>query len=198
MSGIVSPLNDLLAFLAAKTVTNKDGGTVPLYARVWNNQIRYEENGELYNFPKPAAFVEIASPVQFQILGQGYRSADLAFRIHLSTENYNVEGSFEQDLAVFALRDSIIGWLTGRKLTGCYPLVSIGEEQDFEHSNTYHYIIDFVANFTDTKGSRLDTDKYDKFVESIAPLPLELDVNKVNSISGQPNQAGGSGYVIRH
>ncbi len=193
MQGIVDPLNGILARLAAMDTVNKDGAATKLYTRVWNNQIRYEEDGQLYNFPKPAAFVEIASPVQFQVLGQGFRSADLAIRVHLSTEEYNSEGNFEQDLAVFALRDKVIGWLTNIVLQGCSPLVSIGESQDFEHRNTYHYIVDFVCNFTDTKGSRLDEDKYDAFKFTTPPTELELDVTVDKKATGP---VPGIGYVI--
>lgn len=193
MSGIVAPLRDILTRLSGLQVTNGDGNTVGLYARVWNNQIRYEENGELYDFPKPAAFVEIASPVQFKLLGEGYRTADIAFRIHLSHEHYNSEGTFEQDLQIFDLRDKVIGWLTNWYLTGCTPLVSIGEDQDYEHRNTYHYVVEFVCNFIDDKGSKDDPAKWDAFQYTVDPVDPILDVAVETTVGGQTQ---GFGYVI--
>lgn len=180
MSGIVTPLTDLLAKLSTLDVINQDSNTVKLYTRVWNNQIRYEEDGQLYNFPKPACFVEIVSPATFEVLGEGYRSCDINFRIHLSHENYNNEGTFEQDLLIFNLRDKVIALLTGYKPTGCSPLNAMSEQQDFEHRNVYHYIIDFVCNFTDSKGSRLDSDNPNAFIESTPPTDLEIDVTVQN------------------
>lgn len=180
MAGIKQPLQDMLTKLATLQVVNGDGDTVDLYARVWNNQIRYETDGTLYNFPKPAAFVEVVSPATFEVLGQGYRSADISFRIHIGHENYNNEGTFEQDLLIFDLRDKVIALLTGYRPTNCGPLNAVSEQQDFEHSNVYHYTIDFVTNFTDTTGSRLDADNPNKYIDSVPPTELVLNVSEGN------------------
>ncbi len=195
MAGILTPISELLTRLSQLAVVNGDGESAGLYTRVWNNQIRYEEDGKLYIYPKPAAFVEIVSPVQFKVIGQGYRAADLAIRIHLSHEDYNTEGSFEQDLRIFALRDAVVGWLTGWKLTGCSTLTSIGEDQDYSHANVYHYILDFVCNFTDTKGSRLDPDKWDKFIETEPPTEYEADLEIKNNTGGQLPGIGA--YIVK-
>lgn len=178
MAGIVQPLNDLLTQLATLQVVNGDHNTVSLYVRVWNNQIRYEADGKLYDFPKPAAFIEVVSPATFEILGQGYRSSDVSFRIHLTHENYNNEGTFEQDLSIFDLRDKVIALLTGYRPANCGPLNAVSEQQDFEHTNVYHYVIDFVTNFTDTIGSRLDVNNPNAFIESTPPIELEIDVTE--------------------
>lgn len=178
MAGIKQPLQDLLAKLTTLQVVNGDGSTVNLYTRVWNNQIRYEADGTLYNFPKPAVFIEVVSPATFEILGQGYRSSDISFRIHLTHENYNNEGTFEQDLLIFSLRDSVIALLTGYRPTNCGPLNAMSEQQDFEHSNVYHYIIDFVTNFTDTVGSKLDSEHPDKYIDSVPPTVPVITVTK--------------------
>jgi len=178
MPGIKQPLQDMLTRLTTLQVVNGDGNTVDLYSRVWNNQIRYEEDGKLYNFPKPAAFVEIVSPATFETLGQGYQSCDIGFKIHLSHENYNNEGTFEQDLLIFDLRDHVRALLTAYRPTNCGPLNCISEQQDYEHSNVYHYIIDFVCNFTDTTGSKLDSEHPDKYIDSVPPTDLVLNVTK--------------------
>lgn len=174
MAGIKQPLQDMLARLTTLQVTNGDGNTVALHCRVWNNQIRYENDGILYSFPRPAAFVEVVSPATFEVLGQGYESCDINFRVHLTHENYNNEGTFEQDLAIFDLRDKVKSLLTAYRPTNCGPLNAMSEQQDYEHSNVYHYIIDFVCNFTDTIGSRLDAGHPDKFIASISPTDVEL------------------------
>lgn len=176
MAGIKQPLQDLLTRLTTLQVVNGDGNTVDLYARVWNNQIRYEADGQLYNFPKPAAFVEVVSPATFETIGQGYQSSDIAFAIHLATECYNVEGTFEQDLAIFDLRDRVRALLTGFQPSGCGFLNVATEQQDYEHTQVYHYIIVFVCNFTDTTGSKYDDNNPDAYKESTPPTELILNV----------------------
>ena len=165
---MVTTLTDILTKLSSLDVVNGDGTTVKLYTRVWNNQIRYEADGKLYNFPKPACFVEVVSPATFEVLGEGYRSCDVNFRIHLSHDNYNNEGTFEQDLKIFALKDEVILLLTAYRPTNCGPLNCISDQQDFTHASVYHYIIDFVCNFTDDTAKKL-------YTLSVPPQTLEID-----------------------
>lgn len=176
MPGIKQPLQDLLARLTTLQVVNGDGNTVDLYCRVWNNQIRYEADGTLYNFTKPAAFIEVISPATFETIGQGYQSCDVNFRIHLSHENYNNDGTFEQDLLIFDLRDRVRALLTGYQPAGCGFLNVIAEQQDYEHDNCYHMVLDFVCNFTDTTGSKFDDSNTDAYKESTPPTELILNV----------------------
>lgn len=180
MAGIKQPLQDLLTRLETLQVVNGDGNTVDLYARVWNNQIRYEADGQLYNFPKPAAFIEVISPATFETLGQGYQSSDIGFIIHLATECYNTEGTQEQNLVIFDLRDRVRALLTAYRPTNCGPLTVVTEQQDYEHTEVYHYIIGFVANFTDTTGSKLDANHPGKYIESTPPttMILTLETNE--------------------
>jgi hypothetical protein len=173
MAGLKAPLQDILTKLATIQVTNNDGNTVDLYARIWNNQIMTEKSGESYVYPKPAAFVEITSPISFQEIGQNMRSAELVINIHIAHEFYNEDGTFEQDLAVFDIRDSVIAALSQFKPTGCGQLVSTGEQQDFDHDNIYHYIISFVCNFIDSTGSPYDTESVQYIYKT---PPTEVDI----------------------
>lgn len=166
MAGIKSPILDIITKL--KTLVTLQ--TV----RIWNNQIAYERDGKLYDFAKPAVFLEVVNDVKYNQLGEGYQSADVGWRIHLVHEFYDAQdGTFEQDLPVFDLRDSIVTLLSLYEPTGCGPLVRTSETQDYEHDNIYHFIIDFVCNFTDSKGSKDDQGKY---VEKTPPIDLQLDV----------------------
>ena len=195
MPGIVTPINDIMTKISTLSLANQDAQTVPVYVRIWNNQVRYEHDGQLYNFPKPAIFVEVVSPATYEILGQGLRSSDISFRLHLVHENLNNEGTFEQDLNIFEMRDKVIALLTGYQPTNCGPLNAMIEQQDFEHTNVYHYVIDMVANFTDTVGSKLDPNNPNKYVSSVPPLTLEIDETNDNSQVGQP-YPGPQNYII--
>ena len=157
MAGIKQPIQDLLTLLSTVNVVNQDGNATTLYTRIWNNQLKDEEQGKLYAYAKPAAFVEVINNAQFEEIGIGFQSCDIGFRVHLIHEYYNSEVTFEQDLTIFDLRDSIVATLSHVQLTACGPLVKTAETQDYTHDNLYHYIIDFICNFTDSKGSYYDT-----------------------------------------
>lgn len=175
MAGIKAPLQDILTRLATLDVTSRDGITAKLYARVWNNQVNSERRGELYDFPKPAGFVEIINQVQFQEIGGNFRAADLGINIHLVHEYYNADGTFEQDLEIFDLRDQVIALLSQYQPTGCGLMVCVNESQDTDHDNVYHYIIGFVTHFIDSKASPYDPTR-NNYLEKEPPTDLQLDV----------------------
>jgi hypothetical protein len=177
MAGIKAPLTDLLMKLKTLTVTNGDSSTVNPYVRVWNNQIAYFKEGKMEAWPMPAFFVEVVNSPTYEILGQQYRSTDLSFRVHIVHEFYDaVDGTMEQDLIVFDLRDKIVANLTALKLTGCGPLESMSETQDYEHDNVYHYVVDFVCNFTDTIGSKYDANHPQAYIFKTPPTDQEADI----------------------
>ena len=180
MAGIKQPLQDLLTKLATLDVVDQNGRTVKLYARVWNNQVDFEKEGELYNYPKPAAFVEMVSPMVFEEIGQNFRSSDLGIIIHLVHEYYNGDGTFEQDLAIFDLRDQVIALLSQYQPAACGPMVAVTEAQEYDHDNLYHYQITFATNFTDSKASPYDVGR-GIYIEKIPPTNLQLDVEKGDS-----------------
>lgn len=179
MAGIKQPILDIINKLME----------IPLFqfVRIWNNQIDYEKSGDLYNFPKPAAFVEVQQGIMWDTLSMGLSSADLIFRIHLAHEYYDAQnGTFEQDLPIFDLRDSVVEKLQLFHPTGCGPLTKILEEQDYEHDNIYHYILDFAVNFIDSKGSPLDPDS-GKFITKDPPTGLQVQMQIVDNIDGVEN-----------
>jgi len=159
MSGIKAPILDVLTRLAAIQVVNAELQTVGLFTRIWNNQIARQDDGSGYAFARPAAFVEVINDAQFEQAGLGIRSVDLVFKIHLVHDYYNGDGSMEQDLVIFDLRDKILAPDKGLSQfipTSCSPLNCVREEQEYDHDNTYHYVMDFVCNFIDSKGSPFD------------------------------------------
>ncbi len=175
MAGIKIVITDVLTKISTTTVTNGDGSVVSPHVRVWNNQLKSEEGREIYSFPKPAFFVEIATPVAFEVIGQGFRSADINIKVHIIHEFYNADdGTFEQDLVIFDLRDQVIQLLTYFTPSGCGPLTCISEEMDYDHNNLYHLVLDFVCNFTDSKGSRYDPQSNNGYIASIPPTDLEV------------------------
>jgi hypothetical protein len=184
MAGILQPITDILTILRSIPVTNGDGNIVQPYVRVWNNQTKYEHEGTQTAFPKPAFFLETMNDVVLEELGMGMQSADVGFRVRIIHEYYDAgDGTFEQDLVIFSLRDKVRATLSLLEVTGCGPLVAVRESQDYEHTNIYHYIIDFVCNFTDSTASPLDPNA-GRFIDSTPPLALDLTATLVDSVPG--------------
>lgn len=169
MPTLKQPISDVLSRLSSFQIMNAEQVLAPLYARIWNNQLQDEMTGKLYAFPRPAAFLEIITPAIYEIIGAGYRSADLSLRIHLIHDFYNTDGTFEQDLSIFDLRDSIISLMHLYCPTGCGPLTAVKEDQQYDHNNLYHYVIDFVCNYTDDVGN-----VYKNYVDSAPPTNLQI------------------------
>lgn len=175
MAGIKDCLQDISSKLTTMQVVNPDGQTVPLYVRIFNNQVRYEKEGAGAVYPKPAAFIEVVSPATYEVIGQMYRSSDLGLRLHLVHEFMDAaDGTMEQDLVIFDLRDQVIALLSGYTPAGCGPLNCMMETQDYEHDNVYEMVLEFVCNFTDSKGSPLDPGR-NVYVPAVPPISLEVD-----------------------
>lgn len=132
---------------------------------VWNNQTKYERDGDYPNFAKPALFVEVVKNPDIGALPGGVSSADVAVIFHVVHEFVNAGSDFEQNLAVFDLVNQVQKVFTLYKAPGCGPMVLFNETQDQEHTQIYEYMVGFVAHFIDTAGM---PDKLD------ATMPAEL------------------------
>lgn len=180
MAGIKAPLEDLLARLATLDVTNGDGNTVKLHSRVWNNQVEREKSGDSYVYPKPAAFVEIVAPIGWQEIGGNFLQADLGVNIHIVTELYNTEGTLDQNLVVYDLRDQIVALLSQYKPTGCGLMHLMDETPDYDHDNVNHYILTFAVNFIDSKASPYDPAR-GLYTESVPVTGLQINATEATT-----------------
>ncbi|MCW3128209.1 MAG: hypothetical protein JWO03_3867 [Bacteroidetes bacterium] len=178
--GIVDPIREMIAKLTTLNVVNGQGQTVPLFARVWNNQFAQEALGEYDPFPRPCAFVEIMKGGSGDSgLGEGFAGYDVTWRIHLSHELYDAgDGTMDQDLGIFDLKDHVIDLLTYFEMVYCSGLMCIHEEQDFNHSNIYHYIVDFKCHFIEVAGDQTTAD-----IDSVPPVLLEIDAQFTDTIT---------------
>jgi hypothetical protein len=149
MPGIKPVIQDILARLSS--LTGDNGVTLLPTVRVWNNQLDDERKGRYVDFAKPAAFLEMVNTVQYAQLGAGMQDADIGINIHLVHEWYDAQdGTFEDDLQVFDIRDSIVTALSYFIPAGCNEMIRVGETVDSDHDNLYHFIIHFATNLADT------------------------------------------------
>lgn len=148
MAGIKAPIQDILNRI------KNSGGSIN-YARVFNNQFQDEATGDIETFPDKCAFVEVLNPQNHNNIGVGITAADITFRIHIGMVEYDAtDGTMEQNLTIFDLRDEIKTLLSNYEPTACSMLMFSGEQQDYNHTNRYVYLVDFVCHFIDDKGDQ--------------------------------------------
>lgn len=123
------------------------------HIRVWNNQVSDEGDAKMYDFPKPAAFVEARIPTDHMPLGGGFSQSDIVFVIHIVHEQFDAgDGTFEQNLDVYDLKAAVNAKLTNFKPTQCGWLMRAREIPDSNHNNIYHYQIEYLTGLIDTEG----------------------------------------------
>jgi len=181
MAGISAPLLNLIAKIKTLQYANQSGQTVGLYSAIWNNQFdsMTDQNGnKQYNIPLPCALVEIVTPQPYGDIGRGITATDITFRVHIGMEEIDaMDGTQEQNITVYDLRDKVVAWLTDFEPTACSMLQRSSETQDYSHTNFYHYIIEFNTTFVDDKGYQDKTQ-----IEIQPPIDLEIDVTLAPAI----------------
>jgi hypothetical protein len=162
------------------------------FVRIWNNQFQQLEDGETYAFPFPNVFFEIESPAAYNPLALNYSIADIKIRVHIGHEEYDAgNGLYEQNTNVFLLRNQIISILNNFQPSGCSSMMKVGEIQDYEHKNIYHYIVEFLCSFVDT--AAVDMNPTTGVITEIAFTQIGSgdprgDIDVVNNIPNQPNE----------
>lgn len=187
MSGVLAPIEQILTRLASLQVANQSSFSVPLHARIWNDQFRKIDEGSIEHNPLPAGYLEFM-PEDNTEIGTGVFSGPVIFRVHLGHENYdNGENTFQQDLIIFGIRDKVVGLLNHFKPIGCSALTKVHEGPNYDHKNVYEYIIDFATTLIDDSGSDYRPDA-GVYIDSEPPLALEVDVTEQKSGNHQLTQ----------
>jgi len=145
-------VNDVLTY--CESIPNAD----PLHVRVWNNQTQWMQDGTLQAVPLPAIFPEFV--FNGGVHDAEYMTArDMTVRFHIVTELLNTEGSFEQNLKIYDLRDLVLQYFTKwhKDTTGLpynfTPFQLVGEQPQYDHTNLYEYVIEFSTYFNQVLGT---------------------------------------------
>ena len=110
---------------------------------VWNNQFEYIEDGSSYFLPMPCLLVELQNNSP-QSIGSFAQGADLDVTVHIGQEYYNgYNHLIDENFTIFALRDAVHKSLSTFQSSKSSIFVKVSEEQDFTHTNVYHYKITF-------------------------------------------------------
>lgn len=119
--------------------------------RVYNNQFDLVEDQQIYSFAWPCAFIEIVNEQPAHQLGAGFQVFDpVIVRIHIGHEYYNGDGTQEENLDVFDLKDKVYKALQKFEPDGASAFFRSAENQDYTHTNLYHYIMDFTTTWIDS------------------------------------------------
>jgi hypothetical protein len=123
-------------------------------ALLWNNQLQSLKGADIESpvtLTLPGLFVEFLN-LETEQLGNGNQVyANLIVRIHILVELEDAgDGTLAEDLAVFAIRDSVQMALQNFRPAGASEFIRQKQEMDYNHNNVYHYIMDYGCTYIDT------------------------------------------------
>jgi len=166
------------------------GERVVKFCQIWNNQTRDESEGKMYDYPKPAVFVEFTNLEDIQQLGNGNQIYnDMSVRLHVVQDFYNAtdgNGIEEQNLTIFDLTQQIYRALNKFEPTGAAALVRTGEQQQSDHTNIYEFVQDYRTNLIDLTNDepvsfiiKPPVTDYEGIVDTTDPTPdLQFTTNE--------------------
>ena len=144
-------MGDLLREILTYLINNTSFETV----NVWNNQFDYIEDGSSYSFAMPCCFIEVLAD-DTQPIGGKYQGSDLVVNFHIGNDFYN-ENLMETNLQIFKLRDDLIKSISTFQPSTGSLLNKISEQQDFQHTNVYHYVVSYKMHWIDTTVVPIET-----------------------------------------
>jgi len=134
---------------------------------VYNKQIDRARAG-IIKFNTPACFVQI---IQGKInnLGSKLQGSDLDIRFHIVDGQIDAaDGTYDQNLEVFDLRNQIRKTFIGYQPTGCGPISTDDEMQEYNHTILYHMVLKYKCHF-------IDNSAYDEII--LEPYYIIWNIN---------------------
>jgi len=117
------------------------------FVTIWNNQFQYMADGSLYSFPMPCALVEVQTN-DTQAIGGYIQGSDIEVTIHIGQDFYN-GSNMDENFNIFVLRDLVVNSISHFKSEKSSIFTKVSEEQDFEHTNVYHYKLTYKTQWID-------------------------------------------------
>lgn len=145
-----------------KSVLNRlesitDTQSLPIFntINIFNNQINRMEDGSGYSFNYPAVFVE-TEIINTERYGMGYNAYDVWLIIHLVDEMLDdTLGNLDRNIQVFEYRDLVIQSIDGWSATQSGTILYENGKQDYDHTNLYHYVLNFKAHIVDPTSNKM-------------------------------------------
>jgi hypothetical protein len=124
------------------------------FVTIWNNQFQYMQDGTIYSFPMPCALVEVQTN-DTQSIGGYVQGSDITVVIHIGQDYYN-GSNIDENFNIFQLRDIVVKSISHFKSAKSGIFVKVSEDQDFEHSNVYHYKLTYKTQWIDETAKALE------------------------------------------
>lgn len=151
MTGIAQVYQDILSRI--DNIIDSSGNKIFNWRAVFNDQIKRTKDGSGYSFWMPAVFVEIKTHNEGSIGDQlTYAEMDIIFHI-VHNELDDAYGLLDQNTNVFQFRDYIKSNFSLFKPTNCGVFIWLGENQSFNHTNIYEYIVKYKCYYIDNLAS---------------------------------------------
>ena len=121
------------------------------YIHIWNNQLDNLEDGKEYLWRFPAVFIEFGNEMPTNSIGNNVKIYDpLEIRIHICHEQLDAgDGTYEQNFDVYTLKQNVYKALQLFQTSGSGVFDRQGEEQDYNHTNVYHYVQRYMTSYID-------------------------------------------------
>lgn len=121
------------------------------FIAMWNNQLMDLEEGKNYSFRLPAVFIEFVSPTQIGGVGNNVQIYEpLEVKLHIVHEQYDAkDGTMDNNLDVFTLKQDVYKAMQLFQAANTSVFDRQSEEQDYDHTNIYHYIQSYFCAMVD-------------------------------------------------
>jgi hypothetical protein len=121
------------------------------FIQMWNNQLENINDGGNYSFLLPAIFIEFVNNQNVDSVGGGVQVFDpLDINVHIIHDQYDsTDGTMDQNLEVLDLKQKVYKALQLFKTNGSGYFNRVSEDQDYNHSNIYHFIQTYRTTWTD-------------------------------------------------
>lgn len=151
-SGLIEAMIDIVTNI--KSIPYPDIPNTLLFKKVdiWDDQLNREVDASGYTFPTPACFLEMKQ-ISSKEMGMGYNLIDYEVIFHIIDNQLNRPGVLDQNLKVFILRDLVKHKFQLFQPKQMGTLMFIKDEQDYTHTNTYHYKETFKGALIDSYGN---------------------------------------------
>lgn len=152
---------------------------------IWNNQVKYEKNGEGYSFLTPACFVEFKQNNSIN-LGAGFNLCEYDIILHLIDTQLNNNNKLDQNIKIFDIRNKVKHTFNNYTPSRMGKVLFVSDLQDFDHDNLYHFCLTYKGALLDNYGNNLP------IAGSVSSVNINLGYTQ--SFNNQQPTTGGYTY----
>lgn len=121
---------------------------------IWNDQLARMRDDSQYAIQNPSCYIQLET-TNFGQLGCEYQGLDILISIHIIAEELNaLDNTIDNFYSIFTLRDDVIYALSLFNADMGGFMQKENEYQDYEHTNLYHYVLQYRMHWIDDAAIR--------------------------------------------